>query len=136
MTYADSTTITKRLITLTLNPDVLSESIDSIDTIIISELTKYDLIPPTSDDTLTNAANYFVCSDMLDSMVDTSENRSPTAIAYEKKGMLLLEGYIETSKESGVSSPYTRSNTDTSWYDHRRRSGYYDLTGRGNRRGL
>lgn len=101
MTYTDSTTVTKRLKNIagntgTIDTDLMTESLQSADNIINSQLDEEGIPLPTDlPDPLTNAATYYTAADILDSQNNMGQNRNPTAKAWEDKATQLVQSYIK-----------------------------------------
>lgn len=101
MTYTDSTTVTKRLKNITgntgtIDTDLMTEALQSADNIINSQLDEEGIpIPSDQPDTLVNAATYYTAADILDAQNNMSQNRNPTAKAWEDRGSQLVQSYIK-----------------------------------------
>lgn len=115
MTYATETAVRKRLgNNLTEDPseEVIEEGIAAADDIIEGELSAKNIsisIPPSI---LIRAAIYLAAGDILDSMTNTDPERAAVAAAWEKRGMSLIERYIESQTTDSSEDGRDQINQD------------------------
>lgn len=97
MTYADSTTIKKRLDTYendsSLTDDLITESIETAELIVNGMLgITTSLTDP--DGAILKAANLFACADLLDVLFDNEDEVNPVVVRYENKAKIILKPYL------------------------------------------
>lgn len=63
---------------------------------IRNKLLKNNITPPSTNDTLTNAANLYAAAFIFDTYYSGNETSSPTSKSYKEDADELVEGYIQT----------------------------------------
>lgn len=93
--------------------DLIEDGLRAGDDRVNMILSKNNLDPPiVANSDLTNAAIYFASSDIEDSLYTQRDNRSPSAVQWEKIGNEYMESYIDSVKEKGpASNKYQHSQT-------------------------
>lgn len=89
----------------TVNETELSEAILTADFMVDSELDETTL-PSTTPNAIILAANLFAKAAYLDSTTKRKENRSPTAVEWDKKAKIIIAGYVKGHPGSDDNSPY------------------------------
>ena len=97
MTYTSAEAVNKRLKGTTVSDDLMDESLLAADNLINMQIDE-DTVGDTASPLLVQAATYYTAMDILDAMYDTSEDRSPTAIQYEKLADRLVAKFIEENE--------------------------------------
>jgi len=109
MSYADADVVRaaaeKMEVKGTVNEDELAEAIQTADDIINSQLTE-TAVPSDTPSEIVRAANLFAKAAYLDSIGKHRENRSPTAVAWDDKAWVILNGYKSANSGTKQNSPY------------------------------
>lgn len=118
-TYADSSDVATRVSQHQedISGAILSESVAAADDFIVSQLNVNGITPPASSDDLTRASNYLASADIIDTLYIDSETRSPIAIAWEEKGKLILQNYIDENETVSPGTLVTTTSGMTYVYD-------------------
>lgn len=117
MTYASFTPIqTLTLgITKSLGPTdtntLITQAITTSDHRVEHYLTDHNLTPPDSDDLLTEASNLFSAAMVLDVYYANKDNRSPSAVLFEKQAQELLDEYVSIAEEIADVIPAPTAST-------------------------
>lgn len=109
MSYADADVVRaaaeKMEANGTVNENELTEALLTADDLVNSQITE-TTIPSTTPSEIVRAANLFAKAAYLDSMGKQRENRSPTAVAWDDKAFIILNGYKAANPSTKQNSPY------------------------------
>lgn len=97
MSYTSAEAVLKRIKGFSVSDDLMAESILAADNLINMQIDE-NMEGAATNPLLVQAGTYYAAMDIIDAMYDTTENRSPTAIQYEKLADRLVAKFIEENE--------------------------------------
>ncbi|WP_321422769.1 hypothetical protein [uncultured Methanobacterium sp.] len=108
-----------------LTDELLEEALNSADDFINSEIAENSL-PSTVPKMISRAATYWATMEILDAFYNTEEDRSPTAVKYERRARELVARYILENPVMKEEKVYSGSHTPCGDDFRQSDSGYVD----------
>lgn len=134
MSYATGESVERRLkrLEISVSDDIITEGIIASDNLINMQVNENMVDLDNPPDLLVMAGVYYAAMDILDSLYDTTEGRSSTAVEYEKRADRLVSQFLKKNPEfdpisDNVKVGGNRTPSDTAFISSS--TGYVDKEG-------